>query len=1001
MKISQIIAFLAASLVACAGNLFAENDSSTSGINKYNFNSDWRLFVGESSDDLTQPGFDDKSWKKVTLPRPWNEDEAFAKDIHALSESITWYRKHFTLPKDAQDKKVFIEFEGVRQAGDVFVNGQAAGFSENGVMAFGMDITPFLKPAGEENVIAVKVNSSWSYRERATNTPYQWSDKNFNSNYGGINKNVYLHVKSPLYQTFPLYSNLGTTGVYIYAKEFDIAGKKARIHAESQVKNENKTPQTFEYEVIIEELDGKVVKQFKGASTTIQPGETSVVKTDSIVDNLNFWSWGYGYLYNVKTNLLVNGQVIDTVTTRTGFRKTDFKNGYLTLNDRPIQLKGYAQRTTNEWPALGASIPAWLSDYSNDLMVKSNANLVRWMHVTPWKQDIESCDRVGLIQAMPAGDSERDPTGRRWEMRVEVMRDAIIYNRNNPSIIFYECGNNQISEEHMKQMKDVRDQYDPNGGRAIGSRNMLDSKIAEYGGEMLYINKSAAKPMWQMEYSRDEGARRYWDDYSPPYHKDWPAYNRNQDSHAIENIVRWYEYYRQRPGTGSRVNGGGVNIIFSDTNTHFRNAEVKYRLSGEVDAMRIPKDGFYAHQIMWNGWVDVEKPGIHIMGHWNYIPSVKKSINVISSADHVKLSLNGKDLGTAVQSNQFLFTFANVQYEPGTLIATGFDKDNKEICRYQLRTVGEPAAIKLTPTVSPVGFVATGSDVALVDVEVVDASGNRCPIATNTINFSLDGPAEYRGGIAMGREDNYILSQSLPVECGINRVILRSTTKDGKITLTAKSEGLKDAVLTLETKPFTATNGLTTKFVSDGLQPRLDRGPTPLTPSFRPSLQTLAIKNITANTNVDAAASTVDDNETSSWSGSWINYELESPATISHFTMMMRDKRNRSYPIRILIDGKEVYTGTTPRSLGYIDIPIKPTQGKNVRIQLTGTSDARDDFNNIVEVTGNKLNEAGADEAAGNADKATTKPTTPPATQQRDRGPTLGIVEMEIKSAVK
>ena len=165
----------------------------------------------------------------------------------------------------------------------------------------------------------------------------------------------------------------------------------------------------------------------------------------------------------------MNSQIVDSVGTRTGFRKTEFGNGLFKLNDRTLQIKGYAQRTTNEWPALGNAVPAWLSDYSNRLMVESNANLVRWMHVTPWKQDVESCDRVGLLQAMPAGDAERDVEGRRWEQRKEVMRDAIIYNRNSPSIIFYESGNESISEPHMAEMKEIRDKYDPHGGRAIGS----------------------------------------------------------------------------------------------------------------------------------------------------------------------------------------------------------------------------------------------------------------------------------------------------------------------------------------------------------------------------------------------------------------------------------------------------------------------------------------------------------------------------------------------------
>src|SRR3546814_10190747 len=123
-------------------------------------------------------------------------------------------------------------------------------------------------------------------------------------------------------------------------------------------------------------------------------------------------------------------------------------------------------------------------------MVKGNANLVRWMHVTPWKQDVESADRVGLLQAMPAGDAEHDVEGPRWEQRKQLMRDAIIYNRNNPSIVFYESGNKGITEEHMREMKAIRDQYDPHAGRAMGSRELLDSEQAAYGGEMLYINKS-------------------------------------------------------------------------------------------------------------------------------------------------------------------------------------------------------------------------------------------------------------------------------------------------------------------------------------------------------------------------------------------------------------------------------------------------------------------------------------------------------------------------------
>lgn len=714
---------------------------------KYNFNAEWLLHVGDDP-QAREVRFDDQGWKQVTLPRPFNEDEAFRLSVEQLTDTVVWYRKHFRLPAGSRGKKVFVEFEGVRQGADFYINGHCLGLHENGAMAVGFDLTPYIRYGGD-NVMAVRVDNNWNYRERATNTKYQWSDRNFNANYGGIPKNVWLHVTDKLYQTLPLYSNLKTTGVYIYAEDIRVKSRQAVIHAESEVRNEYDRAKEVSYRAELIDRDGRLLKTFESASVVVKPGEQTVLKASSEVDGLHFWSWGYGYLYVVKTSLWVDGEKVDEVSTRTGFRKTRFGNGMVWLNDRVIQVKGFAQRTSNEWPGVGMSVPAWLSDYSNGMMVEGNANLVRWMHITPWKQDIESCDRVGLMQAMPAGDAEKDRQGRQWEQRVELMRDAIIYSRNNPSIIFYECGNESISREHMLEMKALRDQYDPHGGRAIGSREMLDIREAEYGGEMLYINKSSHHPMWAMEYCRDEGLRKYWDEYSYPYHKngagndsfrsamtntvqkkvDARAYNHNQDSFTIENIIRWFDYWRERPGTGDRVSSGGVKIIFSDTNTHYRGVE-NYRRSGVTDPMRIPKDPFFAHQVMWDGWVDIENPRIHIVGHWNYNDTVVKPVYVVSNTEQVELFLNGKSLGRGEQKYRFLYTFDRVAFEPGKLEAVGYDENGKECCRAQLQTAGRPEQIKLSVIQNPKGWKADGADMVLLQVEVTDKDGLRCPWPT-------------------------------------------------------------------------------------------------------------------------------------------------------------------------------------------------------------------------------------------------------------------------------
>ena len=925
--------------------------------------SEWKLRIGDFP-KAKDTKFDDSKWKQVTLPHAFNEDEAFKLSIEQLTDTVVWYRKSFQIPELKSNQKVFVEFEGVRQRGDFYLNGHYLGRHENGVMAVGFDLTPHIKEG--ENVIAVRTDNDWMYREEGTNSKFQWNDRNFNANYGGIPKNVFLYVTDNVYQTLPLYSNLKTTGVYVYAQDFDIQGRKATIHAESEVRNDSKATRQFSYQVTILDADGKLMKTFQGDKVTLKAGETKTVKASAILHNLHFWSWGYGYLYTVKTALKDdNNQIFDEVSTRTGFRKTRFAEGKIWLNDRVIQMKGYAQRTSNEWPAVGLSVPAWLSDFSNDLMVKGNANLVRWMHATPWKQDVESCDRVGLIQAMPAGDAEKDREGRQWEQRVELMRDAIIYNRNNPSILFYECGNKAISREHMIEMKAVRDKYDPFGGRAIGSREMLDIREAEYGGEMLYINRSEHHPMWATEYCRDEGLRKYWDEYSYPFHKEGdgplykgqPAtdYNRNQDELAITMIARWYDYWRERPGTGNRVSSGGTKIIFSDTNTHYRGAE-NYRRSGVTDAMRIEKDAFYAHQVMWDGWVDTEKDQTYIIGHWNYPDNTVKPVQVVSTGEEVELFLNGNSLGKGKRQYNFLFTFDNVAFKPGKLEAVSYNKAGKEISRYAVNTAGEPASLKLTAIQNPEGFHADGADMTLIQVEVVDKDGQRCPLDNRTIQFTLKGQAEWRGGIAQGK-NNHILDTNLPVECGINRALIRSTTAAGKVTLTAQAKGLLSASLTLETVPVKVTGGLSTYLPQATLKGRLDRGETPSTPSYKDSKKGVRIVSAKAGSNNNDAEKSYDDIELTEWkndgklSTAWITYTLERDAEIDDICIKLQGWRSRSYPLEVYAGNTLIWSGNTDKSLGYIHLNVeKPVRANTITIRLKGNISDKDAFGQIIEV---------------------------------------------------
>lgn len=947
----------------------------------YNFNLGWHI---------------DNAKKAITLPHAWNEDDAFRVSSYDMRQGVVWYRKEFSLDhlRLQPGQHVFIEFEGAHIAAEVYVNGKRVGLHENGVMAFGYEITSYLKKG--KNIVEVRTDNRMDYKELATGTPLQWNSRAFLANYGGLTKNVYLHITDDIYQTLPLMSGLGTTGTYIYGCNYSIPEHTATICVESQVRNTTDSPVRRCLEVTVKERNGSVLCRFMGPAAVIPAHGMISLKASRRQGNLHFWSWGYGYLYDVETCLVdTSGNKSDRVVTTTGFRKTEFRNGIIYLNDRAIMMHGYAQRSTNEWPGAGACVPAWLSDYSNRLMVKSGGNIVRWMHVTPWKQDIESCDRVGLLEAMPAGDAEHDATGRQWVQRLELMRDAIVYNRNNPSIIFYECGNQRITGQHMIEMKNLRNAYDPNGGRAIGCREMLDQPEAEYGGEMLYVNKSDSKPMWMMEYCRDEANRLYWNSWSYPFHKegDGPlyrgapadAYNHNNDEFAAELVRRWYDYYEERPGTGTKVNAGGAKIVFSDTQTHGRSNE-NYRMSGVVDPMRIEKDAFYAHQAMWDGWIDDLKPHTYIVGHWQYENGFAvPTIYVVSNGDSVLLRQNGKDIHADSHDYRFLWTFHNVRHESDSIEAIAYNNEGKEMS-YDVKTkAGAPDHLRLTPISNPTGWKADGADIALVQVEVVDKNGHRCPLDDRMVTWKIKGPAEWRGGIAenkpygtvassllpktktqnsekpeeisnAARHINHVLCDTLPVECGVNRVMLRSLCRPGMITVTTKAEGMPEASISLSTTAIETSNGLTAYKPSDNLKCDLSRGETPSEPSFTQKKENVYIIDAVAGSNKKDAALSFDRYENTSWSSkadldsAWITYTLTEPTTVNEACLKMGGFRNTSYPIAIYAGDVEVWRGNTPKSLSYVRLRLKdapPTDKYTIR--LIGDTNVGDAFGAVKE----------------------------------------------------
>jgi beta-galactosidase len=124
-----------------------------------------------------------------------------------------------------------------------------------------------------------------------------------------------------------------------------------------------------------------------------------------------------------------------------------------------------------------------------------------------------------------------------------------------------------------------------------------------------------------------------------------------------------------------------------------------------------------------------------------------------------------------------------------------------------LTSAGPPVAIMLTTTAGPQGFQADGQDVAFIDVEVVDAKGQRCPTDNARVDFTISGPCIWRGGYNSGTIDS-TNNLHLNTECGISRIFVRSMLSAGIITVTARRTELKSAQIQIVARPVVLTDGL-------------------------------------------------------------------------------------------------------------------------------------------------------------------------------------------------
>ncbi len=800
-------AFLGSIFLGCSSLLAAVYAPAASNRVVLNFDPDWK-FIRQDVAGAEKSDFDDAAWTDVGLPHTYNDQDTYdkppdpegdkptAKRAKAPAGAAapketpgapsplfdakggdggwggkTWYRKHFTLDSKYADRKIYIDIEAARTVAEVYINGHAMGRYASGFSSFAYDLTPYIQ-FGKPNVLAIMVDDTEGETIAAGNRSH-WQPV-----LGGLYRNVYLYITDKLHVTLPFYTDLQTEGVYLGTPR--VSQQSADLRLTTEVRNAYNKPMTASLTTDVVDSDGKVVLTLND-SKEIPAGGLLKFDQSAAIRRPHLWTIDDPYLYTVYSTIRSGDNVTDVATTSLGVRIVGFDNkkSRFLLNGEPLILHGWGQKPENSWPGLGSALPDWLLVEDMKMMKDAGGNLVRWGHCAGPVAELDEGDRIGFFNWQPNLSGEGDYTGDVWKGKMQVLRDLLIRDRNHPSICWWEGNNQDVTVDHFTEMKNLVHQWDWIAPRPFADRRPYSALTAPLQDFSMEENGShggaPGKAMVEAEFYRPETDRRAWDLDSPPFKACDAEYWRTEFD-AMRGIVHDWK--------GILARGGGVKWHFTDDTTHGRlGTYAMARLSGSLDATRLPKDIYYGLKVLYS---DSSQPTIHIMGHWNYTKT--HTIDVYANTDEIDLQINGRSLGRKPVEDWHA-TWEDVPFEAGTLKATGYNAGSPD-CWDQRVTAGPPAGIKLEVETDPDGMKADRADVALITATIVDKDGNPHPLADNKITFAVSGPGNYRGGANMAIPGT-TGKPTLTAEAGKIRVAVRSTDQPGTVTVTATSDGLQ------------------------------------------------------------------------------------------------------------------------------------------------------------------------------------------------------------------
>lgn len=724
------------------------------------FDEGWLFLLGDEP-EMAQPGYDDSRWRQLSLPHDWAIEGDFSATNPsgagggALPGGVGWYRKHFRLPATEGERRYYLAFDGVYMNSTVYVNGHEVGSRPYGYSSFEYDLTPYVR-RDSDNVVAVRVDNSDQPNSR-------WYSG------CGIYRHVWLTATSPLH--------IARWGVHVVT---DVGG-------------------TVDVELAVSgDADGQHRPVFRHTLLAPDGRTVAVTSAKSLRQKLRVrhplrWSVDSPHLYTLKSEVLVDGEVVDAVTTRTGFRefRFDAATGFW-LNGRNLKINGVCLH--HDLDCLGAAVN---EDAIRRQLVKLKAmgcNAIRCSHNPPAPELLDLCDEMGFIVMDESFDMWRRRKTRndyarffdKWHER--DLSDLLLRDRNHPSVLVWSIGN-----EVLEQWSGVgADELTLEQANLLLNAGHDDSTLAH--GEELTPNSLLTLHLAGIvrKYDRTRPVTAGCNEPSPDnhlfksgaldligfnYHREWikdvPRNFPGKPFLLTESVsaLQTRGYYRM-PSDSLFIAPERWDKPYTDPSmmcSSYDNQHVPWGSTHEDTWDIVKHTPYCAGQFIWTGfdylgeptpygfparssyfgiidlagfpkdiyymyqseWTD--RPVLHLFPHWNWTEGQTVDLwCYYNDADEVELFVNGKSRGVRSKKDSHQYHVAwRVAYEPGEVKVVA-RKDGQEVRSSSIRTAGAPARIRLEVEYE-------GETTVFVNAYVTDEAGNLCPWAEDDLRFSVSG----------------------------------------------------------------------------------------------------------------------------------------------------------------------------------------------------------------------------------------------------------------------